>query len=143
MDHVTMRRQTGFTLIELMIAVGVVAILAAIAYPSYQESVRKGRRGAAQAELVGVAQMLERHRTTNATYAGLGGFPRDYPTTGQAYYVIDVEDATATTFTATATPKAGTDQVKDRCGILTIDQSGARFHEKGADDQCRFGATGP
>ena len=53
----------GFTLIELMIVVAVVAILATIAMPSYQEHVRKSRRAQAKADLVELAQQLERHHT--------------------------------------------------------------------------------
>ena len=60
----------GFTLIELMIVVAVVAILAAIAVPSYQEQVRKSRRAQAKADLVEYAQMAERFFTVNNTYVG-------------------------------------------------------------------------
>jgi prepilin-type N-terminal cleavage/methylation domain-containing protein len=52
--------QKGFTLIELMIAVVVIAILAAIAYPSYQDSVRKSRRADAKSALMEHAQFMER-----------------------------------------------------------------------------------
>ena len=58
----------GFTLIEVMIVVAVIGILAAIAYPSYQESVTKTRRSAAQGCLVEMAQFMERFYTTNMRY---------------------------------------------------------------------------
>ena len=53
----------GFTLIELMIAVAIVGILAGIAYPSYQDSVRKSRRADAQGALLGFANAMERYFT--------------------------------------------------------------------------------
>ena len=63
----------GFTLIELMIAVAVVGILAAIAYPSYQEHVRKARRADAQTALLELAQFMERHYTANGRYLTTAG----------------------------------------------------------------------
>lgn len=63
-------RQTvaGFTLIELMVVVAVVAILAAVAYPSYQDSVLKGRRAEARAALADFLQQQERYLTQRNTY---------------------------------------------------------------------------
>lgn len=65
-----MNQSKGFTLIELMVAVMVVAILAAIAIPSYQEYMRKKDRSLAQQEMQRVATELERHRARNFSYNG-------------------------------------------------------------------------
>ncbi len=119
-------RITGFTLIELMVVVAVVAILAAIALPSYQDSVRKGRRGQAKADLIEIAQMYERFRTINNTYDGFAlpfaQSPREAGAPPQ--YAITAVD-NAGDFELTATPQGG--QVNDtRCMTLTINQTGAK-----------------
>lgn len=65
------KRQTGFTLIELMLTVAMVGILAAIAYPSYQDSVRKSNRGTAQAFMMDVAQREQAFMLDNRSYAAV------------------------------------------------------------------------
>ncbi len=115
----------GFTLIELMIVVAVVGILAAIAVPSYNDSVRKSRRAQAKADLVEYAQMAERSFTVNNSYAEFA-LPRNQsprePGADARYTLAMVNDAT--TFTITATPQGG--QAQDRCGTLSINQAGAK-----------------
>lgn len=115
----------GFTLIELMIVVAVVAILASIAVPSYNEQIRKSRRAQAKADLVEYAQAAERFFTVNNTYAGFNlpntQSPREAGAT--ARYNLD-RVVTPTTFTLTATavgPQAG-----DRCGNLSITNTGRK-----------------
>ena len=122
----TLRRMRGFTLIELMIVVLVLGILAAIAYPSYTESVRKGRRAQAQADMAELAQNLERWNTVNNTYVGYVVPARllRSPQQGPIFYNIAVNPRTATTFTITSTP-AGP-HAGDRCGNLSVNQAGTK-----------------
>lgn len=72
MTTLSTHKQNGFTLIEVMITVSVVGILAALAYPSYLESVRKGKRAEARAALTNLMQQQERHLTQNNTYLVFG-----------------------------------------------------------------------
>ena len=94
-----MNKQSGFSLIELMIVVAVIAVLATIALPSYTSYIQKGRRAEAQQVLLGMAneQALWRSNNANyATYAELGS-----PVT--THHTVTVNGVSATTFTLTAT----------------------------------------
>lgn len=114
------RHVHGFTLIELMITVVIVGIIAAIAYPSYQQHVYKARRAEAKAAITDVAQQLERWYSNQLTYVG----GPTVPTQALQYYNVVVNVASATQYTITATPIAGNAQAGDtRCATLSMNQS--------------------
>ncbi|QMU62768.1 MAG: prepilin-type N-terminal cleavage/methylation domain-containing protein [Gammaproteobacteria bacterium] len=119
----------GFTLIELMITVAVVAVIASIAYPSYQEQIRKTRRSDAKAALMDAAAIMERHYTQFGQYGGGAVVPATSP---EQFYTIAVTGTIvgAQVFTITAT-RAG-QQTNDKCGNFTIDQTQAKAVASGS-----------
>ena len=115
-------------MIELMIVCVCVAILAAIAYPSYLNAMQKSRRADAKSALIGAAGQMERYFTERNTYAtaALGsGSGKVYPSTSQnGYYALTITNATATTYTLNAAPAL--QQVGDPCGTYTYTSAGVK-----------------
>jgi len=115
----TAQHRRGFTLIEIMIAVAIVAILAAIALPSFLDSVRKGRRSEAFAALAGLQQAQERWRGNNANYGAMTDFPAAIATTPNSYYAITIAGNDAAGYIGTATGQGG--QANDGiCKVLAV-----------------------
>lgn len=132
-SHETLRAQSaGMTLVELLIAVAIVGILAAIAYPSYQAQVRRGNRTDGKAELMEAAQELEKCYTRYGAYNNAACTSFNVTAGGnrlseKGKYRITfqaVQDP-ANQYTLAATLEPGRGQDTD-CGVLTIDQSGLR-----------------
>lgn len=129
-----MRGQHGFTLLELMITVAIVAILATIALPSYQEQIRKTHRTDARQELLRLATAQERFYTNCNTYAKtLNGDQTKCEGLGAALASVDSENGyykislagDGSNYTLTATAQKG--QEKDtKCGNLSLTDAGVK-----------------
>lgn len=134
-------KERGFTLIELMIAVAIVAIIAAIAYPSYLDQVKSTRRGDAQGALMSFSNAMERYYTQQGSYLGADGaappapitttltvpaaslFPSEAPLDGNPKsYDLRIYDLKANSYVLRAVPKGP--QAGD--GVLELSSTGAR-----------------
>lgn len=125
------RRQAGFTLIELMITVAIVAIIAAVALPSYQGYVVRTQRSAASSCLNEMAAFMERVYATNLQYDQNNGTATALPavqcrTDNAARYALSLSAATARTFTVSAVPQGAQATRDAACGTLTLDQAGTK-----------------
>jgi type IV pilus assembly protein PilE len=144
-NYVPQRRNRGFTLVELIVAMVILATLAAIAIPSYNQYVLKSHRTEAKAALMDAASLEERYFSTSNLYTnnamqlgyGVAGPPPSIPV-GTGYYVISIINSsvpiaptaavpggTPATFTITVVPAPGSMQVNDtQCAVFTINSAG-------------------
>lgn len=126
------KQQRGFTLIELMIVVAIVAILGAVAMPLYQKYVQQTYRTEAQSALLELSHFMERHYTNKGGYltAGhTGSAPTlpyaKVPQTGTTRYELSFQQTpTAQSYTLQAVPKGM--MQSDLCGTLTLSQTGKK-----------------
>lgn len=134
----------GFTLIELMIVVAIVALLASVALPSYQEYVRRGNRAEARAAIMSLAQLEERNFTDRGGYAAVTS-STSAPWAASSFYsgssydsrkydlTVAVPDDKMT-FTITATPSNGFSD--PTCGELTLTNGGTKGSSEGDAANC-------
>lgn len=114
----------GFTLIELMIALALIAILATIAYPLYQDQVNKAKRSDAKAALLQAQMAQEKYRTNNPAYAGDLITLNISNMSPEGYYSITIVSADASSYVITATNLLSADAA---CNVFAINQDGPDY----------------
>ena len=122
------RPADGFTLIELMIAIAVVAVLAAVALPSYNDHVMRSHRANARAALLQAAQWMERTATAQGRYPLTAAIPAGVLIVEGGRYAIAAVSNNGTSYSLTANPNPA--QATDRCGAYQINEAGTRLQVK-------------
>ena len=129
------RSMAGLTLVEVLVVSMLVAVIAAIALPAYQEQVRKGRRAEGRAMLIDVMNREHRFFADNSAYTTdiTGSLSFNPATSENGHYALAVTSIGATVHVLlTASPQGG--QVNDtECGSLTLSTTGAKGTTGGGD----------
>ena len=142
-------KSRGFTLIELMIVVAIVAIVSAVALPSYNNSIAKSRRAEARGQLLEAAQYMQRFYSQNDSFSqdragnavavptGLATVPKTAAAGANTYSISYSATPTVASFTVQAVPRAGGPMAADKCGSFLLDNTGRRtISGTGTVDEC-------
>ena len=122
----TQKKKRGFTLIEMMITVLIIAITATIALYLYSDKVKRGRRIDAVNALLSISLAEERYRSNNTTYGTLAQVWGGVATSQEGYYTLAITNVTATSYTVTATGTGTQTTDADNatsCATLTLTMS--------------------
>ena len=117
----------GYSLIELMIVVAIIAILASVAYPSYRDSVMRSRRADGKAAILDMAQRVERFYSENNTYTGAAAGVNSPQNSAEGFYSVAVtvpNPATGNGYIVTATPQNGQETNDTECQSFTYTDQG-------------------
>jgi type IV pilus assembly protein PilE len=126
----------GFSLIEIIIVLGLVALLAVLAVPTYQRHMMSVRRADAITTLLSIHTMQERWRTNDADYATLAELGWQGNSSRDGYYHLEMTRSTPERFRLTATPNADGAQADDVCGVFLITQDGPQYGRSFANRRC-------
>jgi type IV pilus assembly protein PilE len=131
MNRVRHRTIAGFTLLELVIALAIVSVLAAIAYPAFKQRVVNGRRADGSTALLDLANRMEQYYANNNTFATAtiaGGTSTDVlssSASNQGYYTLSITAQAKDTYTIKAT-RTGQQTNDTQCGDFTLTSAGVK-----------------
>lgn len=127
------QKNTGFTLIEMMIVVVILGVIAAIAYPAYTDMVRRGNRSDAKSALADASQQMQRCYTANNSYQNC--LESTFESEG-GHYTINVASVDDNSFELRANPRSSIQQGDSDCTRFSLDQRGERDAQGDLPDTC-------